>query len=79
MVADYHNNVGSIYVLADRYRVHRNTIAQHLKERGVRLGPLPLQAFEAERARELHEQGVSLNAIGRALGRHPKTVKTAFF
>ena len=77
LVADYHSDIASIYVLADRYGVHRNTIAQHLKERGVRLGPLPLQDFEAERARELRERGLSLNAIGRALGRDPKTVKAA--
>jgi hypothetical protein len=75
LVADYRNGVGSIYDLADLYGVHRNTIAQHLKYRGVRLGPLPLQDFEATRARELHADGLSLNAIGRALGRDPKTVK----
>ncbi len=77
LVADYRSGVGSIYDLADLYGAHRNTIAQHLKDRGVRLGPLPLQESEAERARKLHAQGLSLNAIGRTLGRDPKTVKTS--
>lgn len=75
LVTDYRGGVGSIYDLADLYGVHRNTIAQHLKDRGVRLGPLPLQESEVERARELHAQGLSLNAIGRALKRDPKTIK----
>jgi DNA-binding CsgD family transcriptional regulator len=77
LVAEYRGGVGSIYDLADIYGVHRNTIAQHLKDRGVLLGPLPLQDFEVERAQELYGQGLSLNAIGRALGRDPKTVKAA--
>lgn len=77
LVTDYRSGVGSIYDLADLYGVHRNTIAQHLKDRSVRLGPLPLQESEAKRARELHAEGLSLNAIGRMLKRDPKTVKTA--
>lgn len=75
LVVDYRGGVGSIYDLADLYGVHRNTIAQHLKDRGVRLGRLPLEDIEVRRARELHAQGLSLNAIGRAMGRDPKTVK----
>lgn len=77
LVEDYRSGVGSIYDLADMYGAHPSTIAQHLKGRGVRLGPLTLQDFEARRAQELHAQGLSLNAIGRAMGRDPKTVKAA--
>jgi DNA-binding CsgD family transcriptional regulator len=77
LVADYRAGECSIYDLADRYGVHRNTIAQHLKGRGFRLGLLPLQELEAARARELHARGLSLNAIGRTLGRDPKTIKVA--
>ena len=75
LVADYRRGIGSVYVLADIYGVHRSTIALHLKERGVRLGRQPLRPSEIKRARELHEKGQSLNAIGRSLGRDPKTVK----
>jgi lambda repressor-like predicted transcriptional regulator len=68
--------VGSIYGLAEKYGVHRNTIAKHLRERGLELGRLPLTKNEVERIRELHAKGLSLNAIGRAVGRDPKTVKS---
>jgi hypothetical protein len=75
LVADYRAGVGSVYVLADRYGVHRNTVAARLKERGVPLGRQPLDEFETKRARELHDKGLSLNAIGLELGRDPKSVK----
>ncbi len=76
LVTDYHS-LQSIYRVADLYGLHRNTVAQHLKDRGVRLGRLSLQASEIERAQELKDRGLSLNAIGRTLGRDPKTVKAA--
>lgn len=76
LVTGYHS-LRSIYRVADLYGLHRNTVAQHLKDRGVRLGLLPLQTSEIERVRELHDHGLSLNAIGRTIGRDPKTVKAA--
>lgn len=77
MVEDYRTGVGSIYDLADIYGVHRNTVAQYLKAKGVKLGGSPMSSDEINRARELHQQGLSGNAIGRAIARDPKTVRTA--
>ena len=77
LVEDYRSGVGSIYDLADIYGVHRNTVSVHLKERGVMIGKQPLNDREVHRARALRQDGFSLNAIGRALGRDPKTVKAA--
>ena len=77
LVEDYRAGAGSIYVLAAKYKVHRNTIAARLKERGLTLGKRPMDADEIKRAQELHGQGLSLNAIGAAIGRDPKTVKAA--
>ena len=77
MVEDYRSGVGSIYDLAAIYGVHRNTISMHLKARGVHLRRQPLNDREINRSRELHEDGLSLNAIGRVLGRDPKTIKSA--
>lgn len=74
LVVDYQAGVGSIFRLAKLYGVHRNTVAMHLKERGVSLGR-PMQPSEIERAQELNDQGLSLNAIGKAIRRDPKTVK----
>ena len=77
LVQDYRTGVGSIYVLADKYGLHRNTVASHLKAHDIVLGRLPLDEAETARARELRDEGLSLNAIGRAIGRDPKTVKGA--
>jgi transposase-like protein len=77
LVREYADGLGSIYDLAERWGVHRNTIAKHLRGRGLDLGQLPLTIHEIERVRELRGQGLSLNAIGRAIGRDPKTAKSA--
>jgi hypothetical protein len=36
-----------------------------------------MEPSEIERARELQAKGLSLNAIGRAVGKDPKTIKQA--
>lgn len=77
MVEDHKTGVGSIYDLADIYGAHRNTVAQHLKARRVRLGGQALSPEEIERAKALARQGPSGNAIGRAMMRDPKTVRAA--
>ncbi|WP_140162859.1 helix-turn-helix domain-containing protein [Agreia sp. VKM Ac-1783] len=66
---------GSVYELQNRHGVHRSTVAKHLKHRGIALGVQPLSKSEIARAQELYEQRLSLNAIGRAMGRDPKTIK----
>ena len=77
LVREYCDGLSSVYDLADRWGVHRNTIAKHLKSRGLELGRLSLGSDEIRRAFDLREQGLSFNAIGRAIGRDPKTVKAA--
>jgi DNA-binding CsgD family transcriptional regulator len=76
LVAEYRAGA-SVYELQERHGVHRNTIAKHLRDHGLRLGRQPLSTAEVHRACELHAEGLSLNAIGRKMGRDPKTVKTA--
>jgi hypothetical protein len=65
------------YDLAERYGIHRKTVSARLRARGMRPGHQPLSQEEITRARTLRDQGLSLNAIGRAIGRDPKTVKPA--
>jgi hypothetical protein len=65
----------SVYELQKRHGVHRGTVAKHLKIRGITLGVQPLSRIEIALAQELYEQRLSLNAIGRAMGRDPKTIK----
>lgn len=66
LVVDY-RSTRSIRALADRHDVHRNTVASHLKSRGVVVGHQSLNVGESARARELFGEGLSLNAIGREL------------
>jgi DNA-binding CsgD family transcriptional regulator len=77
LVAAYRGGKVSTYELAKKYKVHRNTIAKHLKARGLVVGAQPMSAGEIERACELQAEGLSWNAIGAAMGRDPKTVKKA--
>ncbi len=77
LVADYEAGEGSIYVLAERYGVHRQTIAKHLKNQGCALGVRPLTSYELTRIGQLSSEGWSPNRIGISLGRDPKTVRKA--
>jgi transposase-like protein len=77
LVHQYCDGLGSVYRLADQWGVHRNTIAKYLKSRGLELGRLSLSSDEIRRASQLRKQGPSFNAIVRAIGRDPKTVKAA--
>jgi hypothetical protein len=67
----------SVYKLQARHGVSRGTIAKYLRGRGLVLGKQPLSQTEIARANELFQQSLSLNAIGRAMGRDPKTVRRA--
>ena len=73
LVAGYHSG-GSVYELADRFKIGRTTVAEHLKARGVVMRN-EVQVDEYARMVSLFEQGLSLNQIGREVGRDPKTVK----
>ncbi len=76
LVRDYANGEGSIYGLADRYGIHRQTVAHHLKAHGLELGRTSLSPEEATRARDLARLGWSANRIGVQLQRDPKTIRT---
>ena len=75
IVDQYRAGGRSVYELSDMFKVHRNTVSLHLKERGVSLRRRPMSPTEIAQAIELHSQGMSGNAIGRVLGRDPKTVR----
>lgn len=77
LVADYQSGAGSIYTLAEKYKVHRHTISAALKGHGITLGRTSMSDTEVERARTLRAQGLSWNAIGKSIGRDPKTAKAA--
>ena len=74
LVAGYHSGA-SVYELADRFKISRNTVSEHLKARDTVMRN-DVQIVEHARMVELFEQGLSLNGIGREVGRDPKTVKS---
>ena len=75
LVADYGSH-GSIYTLARKYKVHRGTVSQHLKERGVDLNRGMSQAAKEQAAR-LYADGMSSAVIGKQLGFDNHTVISA--
>ena len=75
LVREYRGGSGSIYLLAKRYGVHRQTISKILKERGLTLGRTSLSDEESGNVVELFDSGLSPNHIAKQLFRDPKTVR----
>ncbi|MFC7580076.1 helix-turn-helix domain-containing protein [Schaalia naturae] len=67
LVEDYQGGAG-VARLAETYGIHRSTVSAHLTRRGVVRRAPGLGTEETAEAVRLHEQGLSLRAIARALG-----------
>lgn len=67
LVEDYHHGA-SVAHLAEVYGIHRSTVSAHLTRRGVVRRRPGLGAEEEAEVVQLHEQGLSLRAIARAMG-----------
>lgn len=76
LVADYVAGVG-VGELADRYGIHRTTVAAHLRRGGAPRSVVGLDVNEQAEAVRLYRAGLSLRAIGRQLGVDRKTVRAA--
>lgn len=63
----------SVYALAERHGIHRQTVTNHLVEAGVTLRRTITQA-ERQRARELYVSGAYIKDIAKMLGRSPATI-----
>jgi len=77
LAAEYSAGGENVRQLAAKRGVSGNIVAKHLRSRGLELGPQPLTRSEIVRIHRLAGTGMSLNAIGREIGRDPKTVKAA--
>jgi DNA-binding CsgD family transcriptional regulator len=77
LAAEYSAGAMTVRQLAGKWGVSRNIVAKHLRSQGLELGPQPLTRAEISRIQRLSGTGMSLNAIGREVGRDPKTVKAA--
>jgi DNA invertase Pin-like site-specific DNA recombinase len=76
LVEDYQGGAG-VARLAEMYGIHRSTVSAHLTRRGVVRRAPGLGAEEAAEAVRLHEQGLSLRAIAKAMGVGRKPVTQA--
>lgn len=77
LAAEYSAGAVTVRQLPGKWRVSRNIVTKHLRSRGLELGPQALTRSEIIRGQSLAGMGMSLNAIGREIGRDPKSVKTA--
>lgn len=74
LVADYMAGVG-VGVLAERYGIHRATVATHLRRRNVLRCRPGLDVNEQAEAVRLYRAGMSLRAIGQRMGVDRKAVR----
>lgn len=63
--------------LAARFRVHRNTVAQHLARAGIERRKRPVLGGRLDEVLALREQGHSYYRISRDLGVPESTIATA--
>lgn len=73
IVADYHSGL-TVYELAQKHGLHRETIGLHLKAAGV-IMRRTITASERSHARTLYLAGATLREIATQLHRDPATVK----
>ncbi|WZH35579.1 MAG: helix-turn-helix domain-containing protein [Microbacterium enclense] len=72
VMADYRTGL-SVYAIADKYGIHRQTVTNHLVEAGVTLRRTITNA-ERQRARELYDSGAYIKDIAKVLRRNPATI-----
>jgi len=66
LVADYEKGDGAVYDLAAIYGVHRQTIANHVKERGCVLKGI--SKLEITHVKQIHRDGWNASRMGTELG-----------
>ena len=50
----------TVYELAERFKIHRVTVSEHLHRQGVRMRRRSLEEWQIDEAAQLYEQGWSL-------------------
>lgn len=73
VIADYRAG-HSVYLIAEKHGIHRQTVTNHLVEAGV-THRRTITDMERQRARELYDSGAYIKDIAKILRRNPATVK----
>jgi hypothetical protein len=64
----------TVYELAERFKIHRVTVSEHLHRQGVRMRRRGLEEWQIDEAAQLYEQGWSLARIAPRYDVHPSTI-----
>ncbi len=72
VISDYRSGL-SVYAIAEKHGIHRQTVTTHLVGAGVTLRRTITDA-ERQRAKELYESGAYIKDIAKLLGRNPATI-----
>jgi lambda repressor-like predicted transcriptional regulator len=76
LVAGYEAGA-SVYDLAERFKIHRQTVSQHLHRLGVTMRNQGLDEQQVDHAAVLYQQGWSLARIAKRHHVEPGTVRLA--
>ncbi|NJC22175.1 hypothetical protein BJ994_001251 [Arthrobacter pigmenti] len=74
LIAEYQEGV-PVQVLAGKYRIHRGSASQHLRDKGIPVRQRGMPEGLVEEDIRLYEQGCSLEAIGRHMDVSANTVR----
>ena len=74
VLIDAYQSGATVYELAERFGISRQTVSEHLHRQGVRLRLQGLSPSQIEVAVEMYGQGLSLAKIAAQLGVHAGTV-----
>jgi transposase-like protein len=77
LLAEQYQSGATIYELAARFGIHRNTVALHLHRHGVTMRRRGLDPSEVDHAVRLYQGGQPLARIGDRYGVDPSTVHAA--
>jgi hypothetical protein len=64
----------TVYELAERFKIHRVTVSEHLHRQGVKMRRQGLEGWQIDEAAKLHEQAWALTRIAQRYGVHASTV-----
>ncbi|WP_433207473.1 hypothetical protein ACQP1G_22060 [Nocardia sp. CA-107356] len=67
----------TVYELAEKYSIQRQTVSRHLRRMGVPMRQRGLKEHQIDRAAQLYTEGLTLKQVGAKLGADSSTVRLA--
>lgn len=76
LARDYQRGM-TVYELAEKFSIQRQTVSKHLHSMGVPMRQQGLSEEQVDRAAELYDEGLTLKQVGTKLGVDAGTVQLA--